>query len=208
MTETSAFGERSLSPTQKRGGPTSLVLVRHAATPWTRSQQHTGRTDVPLDKAGREQAIALGPRLQAYGATAVLSSPLSRALETCRLAGLGEHVEVTDLLLEWDYGDYEGRTTAEVHEERPGWSLFHDGSPRGELAADVGRRVDLLLAELASRPDGGVAVLFAHGHLLRVVAARWVGLEPEAGAFFVLGAPSISELGFERERHVIQHWNT
>ena len=196
------------APLARRGGPSSVVLVRHASTAWTKSGKHTGRTDVPLDSVGRAEAAALAQRLAAIKATRVLSSPLSRALETCRLSGLGDAVEECDLLLEWDYGDYEGMTTAEITSVRPRWNLFRDGCPGGEDAIDVGRRADALIAILLEDPPGGVVVCFAHGHLLRVLAARWVELEPEAGALFALRAPSISELGFEHDSRVVHVWNT
>jgi broad specificity phosphatase PhoE len=135
----------------------------------------------------------------------VLSSPLGRALETCRLAGLGDDVDVTDDLLEWDYGEYEGITTATIREGRPDWYLWRDGCPGGETAADVGRRVDRAIDAIAG-VEGAVA-LFAHGHVLRVLSARWLGLEPEGGAFFKLDTGTLSVLGYERETRVITRWN-
>jgi broad specificity phosphatase PhoE len=135
----------------------------------------------------------------------VLSSPLERALETCRLAGLGERVEVTDDLLEWDYGEYEGITTSTIRERRPDWYLWRDGCPGGESAADVGRRVDRVVGAIAG-VEGAVA-LFAHGHVLRVLTARWLGLEPEGGALFKLDTGTLSVLGYERETRVITRWN-
>jgi len=206
-TETGASIEAT-TPSAQVGGPSSVVLIRHASTAWTKSGKHTGRTDVPLDNAGRAEAAALEPRIADMGPTRVFSSPLSRALETCRLSGLGDLVEETDLLLEWDYGDYEGMTSAEIDAVRPGWNLFRDGCPGGEVTADVGRRADAFIAELFEGPPGGVVACFAHGHLLRVLAARWVELDPAAGALFALGAPSISELGFEHASRVVHAWNT
>jgi probable phosphoglycerate mutase len=143
----------------------------------------------------------------------VLSSPLSRALDTCRLAGFGDDVQLSDNLLEWDYGDYEGLTTPEIRLRAPHWRLFRDGCPAGEAAGDVGQRVDALLSELAGEASltagaATVVVLFAHGHLLRVLAARWLGLAPTAGAFFALDAPSVSELGHDRDTPVVRTWNT
>ncbi len=182
-----------------------VVLVRHGETPWTISGQHTGRTEVPLTDAGREQARSLAPRLAERRFARVLTSPLGRAVETCRLAGFGEHAEWRDELLEWDYGDYDGRTTADIRTERPDWLLWRDGCPGGEAAADVGARVDRLIAEL--RGDVGDAVLFAHGHVLRVLAARWAELEPEAGGRLTLSPAALSVLGWERERSVIRLWN-
>jgi probable phosphoglycerate mutase len=141
--------------------------------------------------------------LAEWGFAQVLSSPLQRALETCRLAGLGESAQTTDDLREWDYGEYEGITTAQIRESRPDWYLWRDGCPGGEQAADVGRRVDRVIASLG---EGDVA-LFAHGHVLRVLAARWIGLEPEAGALLALGTGTLSVLGYERETRVVKRWN-
>ncbi len=156
-----------------------IVLVRHGETEWSRDGRHTGRTDIPLTDAGRRQAQALGPALAGWEFELVLSSPLSRALETCRLAGLGERAQLRDELLEWDYGEYEGITTPEIRERRLDWVLWRDGCPGGEIAAEVAARVDPLVAELHAL--GGDAVLFAHGHVLRVLAARWIELAPGAG---------------------------
>jgi probable phosphoglycerate mutase len=181
------------------------VLVRHGETEWSRAGKHTGRTDVPLTEAGRQEAQAVGAALAKHRFALVLTSPLARAAETCRLAGLGETAEERDDLREWDYGAYEGRTTAEIRAKRPGWSLWADGAPDGETAAEVGERADRVIAELCS-VDGDVAV-FAHGHLLRVVAARWLGLEPGAGRMFALDPATISILGYERETPVIRLWN-
>ena len=182
-----------------------VVLARHGETEWSRDGRHTGRTDIPLTENGRAQALALREALAEWRFVRVLSSPLERALETCRLAGLGEQVETTEDLLEWDYGDYDGVTTAEIRETRPGWNLWRDGCPGGETAADVGRRVDRLIAGIEGA-DGDVA-LFAHGHLLRVLAARWVGLGPEAGALLALNTATLSALGYERETRVVRRWN-
>ena len=182
-----------------------VVLARHGETEWSRDGRHTGRTDIPLTENGRAQALALREALAEWRFVRVLSSPLERALETCRLAGLGEQVETTEDLLEWDYGDYDGVTTAEIRESRPGWNLWRDGCPGGETAADVGRRVDRLIAGIEGA-DGDVA-LFAHGHLLRVLAARWVGLGPEAGALLALNTATLSALGYERETRVVRRWN-
>lgn len=181
------------------------MLVRHGETEWSRAGKHTGRTDVPLTEAGRQEAQAVGAALAKHRFALVLTSPLARAAETCRLAGLGETAEERDDLREWDYGAYEGRTTAEIRAKRPGWSLWADGAPDGETAAEVGERADRVIAELCS-VDGDVAV-FAHGHLLRVVAARWLGLEPGAGRMFALDPATISILGYERETPVIRLWN-
>lgn len=184
-----------------------VVLVRHGETEWTISRRHTGRTDVPLTDAGRQEAKLIGARLADVHFAAVLTSPLSRAAETCALAGPDSDTPVveTDDLLEWDYGEYEGITTAEIHRERPDWYLWRDGCPGGETAAQVGARVDRVVAAL--RPLEGDAVLFAHGHVLRVLTARWLGLGPESGALFKLDTGTLSVLGYERTTPVITRWN-
>jgi broad specificity phosphatase PhoE len=182
-----------------------IVLVRHGETEWSRDLRHTGRTDIPLTDTGRERARMLRAALAEWNYLRVDTSPLSRALETCRLAGLGERARVTDALLEWDYGDYEGITTKEIREGRPDWSLWRDGCPGGETAEDVGARVDPLVAELKSA-EGDVA-LFAHGHVLRVLTARWLGLPPQGGRLFALSTATLSVLGYERETAVIRRWN-
>jgi broad specificity phosphatase PhoE len=169
------------------------------------SGRHTGRTDVPLTDEGRRQAELLRRPLERYRVTRVLTSPLRRAVDTCTLAGLGDGAERTDALLEWDYGEYEGLTTAEIRSERPEWSLWRDGCPGGETAADVARRVDPLVAEL--RGGEGDIALFAHGHVLRVLAARWLDMKPERGASFMLSTASVSVLGWEREVPAMQLWN-
>jgi probable phosphoglycerate mutase len=182
-----------------------IVLVRHGETEWSRTLRHTGRTDVPLTDHGRRQAEAVGRALRGRSFELVLTSPLQRAADTCRLAGFGAEAQVRDELCEWDYGVYEGRTTAEVREEIPGWTLFAGGVPNGETAAEVGARADRILAEVA--PVSGDVLLFAHGHVLRVLAARWVGLEPSAGRLFALDPATLSTLGHEREQRVLRSWN-
>jgi broad specificity phosphatase PhoE len=182
-----------------------ILLVRHGETEWSRDRKHTGRTDLPLTDTGRREAGKLREAVAGRSFARVLSSPLSRALETCRLAGLGDQAELTGDLCEWDYGEYEGITTAEIRKQRPDWYLWRDGCPDGETAADVGRRVDRVIASV-SEVDGDVA-LFAHGHVLRVLTARWLGLGPEAGALFKLDTGTLSVLGYERETRVITRWN-
>jgi len=182
-----------------------VILVRHGETQWSRSGRHTGRTDVPLTDTGRQQARRLATRLAGHPVDIVWSSPLSRATETCRLAGLGDRARLRDDLLEWDYGDYEGVTTAQIRGDRPGWLLWRDGCPHGEDATQVAARVDRVIAELRDlRQD---AALFAHGHVLRVLAARWLGLGPASGALLALSTASVSALGYEREIPVISLWN-
>ena len=187
----------------RRGG-NELWLVRHGATEWSTSGRHTGRTDVPLTAAGEEQARALGRLLGGRPFALVLSSPYQRALETCRRAGYGGAVEVTDDLREWDYGDDEGRTTVDIRKERPGWVVW-DGVPNGETVEEVGARVDRVIAR-AAVVDGDVA-LFAHGHCLRILAARWLDLPPVDGRLLALDTAALSVLGYEHEQRVIRGWN-
>jgi probable phosphoglycerate mutase len=182
-----------------------MLLVRHGETEWSVSGQHTGKTDIPLTDRGRRQGKLLGARLGERSFELVLTSPLSRASKTCELAGFGEQAKLSDDLVEWDYGLYEGRTTADIRAEIPGWSAWSHGCPEGEHAADVGRRADRAIGELRAA-QGDVAV-FAHGHLLRVLAARWLGLDPELGSALGLSTCTVSVLGYERERAVIWLWN-
>ena len=183
--------------------PSRLVIVRHASTEWSKSGRHTGRTDVPLDDDGRKMAAGLGPYLAPFACGLVRSSPLRRALSTCALAGFGDDPITDDGLLEWEYGAYEGWTTAEIRSDRPGWDLFRDGCPDGEDAVAVGARVDDFLARLAAT-GWPVAVAFAHGHVLRVLIARWLGLPPERGSSFLLAPGGIGVLSHERERTVLE----
>jgi broad specificity phosphatase PhoE len=180
-------------------------LVRHAETEWSRSGRHTGRTDVPLTDAGRERARELGARLGGHSFALALVSPLERARETARLAGLGDACEVREDLLEWDYGDYEGITTADIRAERPDWYLWRDGVPNGETADEVGARCDRVIEEIVS-VSGDVAVV-AHGHILRALAARWVEEPVSFGGRLFLSTGSVSVLGFEREVRVLRLWN-
>jgi broad specificity phosphatase PhoE len=191
--------------TVSEDAPHEVVLVRHGETEWTLTGRHTGRTDIPLTEHGREQARRIGATLRDRRFALVLSSPLSRALETCRLAGLGDLAEVTDDLLEWDYGEYEGVRTVEIRETRPRWSLWTDGVPGGETAAAVAERVDRVIDR--ARSAGGTVALFAHGHVLRVLTARWLGLPPEDGRLFAMEPAALSVLGYERETPVIRRWN-
>ncbi len=181
-----------------------VVLVRHGSTEWSERGCHSGRTDVPLTDEGRRQAEAIRPCIAAWRFAAVFTSPLSRARETAALAGFPD-ATVTDDLREWDYGDDEGRTTPEIREERPNWFLWRDGVPNGETLADVGARADRMV-EAVRAVDGDVA-LFAHGHVLRILTAQWLGLEPGRGRSFALGTGTISTLGYEREVPVIIEWN-
>ncbi len=181
-----------------------IVLVRHGETEWSRAGRHTGRTDVGLTPAGAAQARALAGRLGGpFGV--VLTSPLRRAADTCRLAGLGDRAEVVDELVEWDYGAYEGLTSAEIRRRRPGWSLWRDGVPGGEDAEAVAARLEPVVRRLA-RARHDVAV-FSHGHALRVLAARWLGLPAADGGLFALSTGAVSRLGREHGTPVILRWN-
>ena len=183
----------------------NVVLVRHGETEWSRSGKHTGRTNVPLTEKGRADAERLSSCLSGWSFARVFTSPLQRATETCRLAGLAEGSEIREDLREWDYGEYEGRTTPTIREERPGWSLWTDGVPGGERAEEVGARADRVIEEV--RGAGGDVVLFGHGHMLRVLTARWIALAPEDGSRFGLDPATIGVLGYERETPVILRWN-
>lgn len=183
----------------------AIWLIRHGETEWSLSGAHTGRTDLPLTAVGRKNAEAVGRYLAGRKFALVLTSPLSRARETCRLAGYGDVAILDPNLAEWDYGDYEGRTTAEIHKQRPGWYLWRDGVPNGETIGQVGARADSVLARIGE-VDGDVA-LFAHGHILRILTARWLGLTPDCGRLFALSTGSVSTLGYERETRVISQWN-
>ncbi len=182
-----------------------IVLVRHGETKWSAAGRHTSHTDVPLTEGGRRQGEALGSCLKGWRFALVLTSPLRRATETCRLAGLGDEAEIRPDLVEWDYGEYEGRTTSEIRMERPGWTLWSDGLPGGESAEQLATRADRILAE-ARRAQGEVA-LFSHGHFLRVLAMRWIGFPPREGRSLALDTATRSVLGFERETPVIVRWN-
>src|SRR5438094_9198456 len=184
-----------------------VYLARHGETAWTISHQHTGRTDLPLTPQGEAEATRLGQRLQGLTFAAVLTSPLRRAVRTCELAGFGSAVQIDPDLVEWNYGAYEGRTSADIHVERPDWQLFRDGAPAGESPDQIGARADRVIRRV--RAIEGNALLFASGHFLRVFAARWLGLAPGAGQYFLLGTASLSAVGYEHDRSepVIRLWN-
>ncbi len=184
--------------------PHQLFLVRHGETEWSRTGRHTGRTDVPLDEAGCLEAERLSAVVARHDFATVLHSPLSRAAETCRLMGT-IRATVDEDLREWDYGDYEGLTTAEIRRQRPGWDLFVDGAPGGETAGQVGQRADRVIARVGAEP--GDVLCVAHGHLLRVLAVRWVGLPAVAGRLLALATGSWGVLGWERETPVISRWS-
>ena len=183
-------------------------LARHGETEWSRSGRHTGRTDLPLTPAGEDAARRLGERLRGRAFALVLSSPLIRAWNTCELAGFGGAAERDADLMEWDYGTYDGRTTADIKAENPAWDLFRDGCPEGESAASVASRADRVIARL--RSAGGPTLVFSSAHLLRVLAARWCGQEPSFSRFLLLDTGSLSVLGYahnSRREPAIQVWN-
>lgn len=185
--------------------PHRVWLVRHGETEWSKSGQHTGRTDIPLTAEGERQGKALGRHLAGQAFARVLTSPLARARETCRLAGFGAVAEVSEDLLEWNYGIYEGRTTAAIRAEQPGWSIWTTAVAQGETVEQVGERARRVIAR-TDAVAGDIAI-FAHAHFLRILAACWIGLPPIHGRNLTLGPASLSRLGFERETRVIQVWN-
>jgi broad specificity phosphatase PhoE len=183
-----------------------IWLIRHGETAWSKSGQHTGRTDIPLTPHGEEQAGALRDRLAKLSPALVLSSPRQRALRTAELAGITVDAIDPDLA-EWDYGDYEGLTTPQIREQVPDWSLWTHGVPGGETAAQVGRRADRVLSAAATESAKGPVLLFAHGHISRVLGARWIGLATVDGGRFTLGTAAPSVLGSEHHLPVIERWN-
>jgi broad specificity phosphatase PhoE len=190
------------------GAETELWLVRHGETEWSLSGAHTSRTDIPLTDEGRRRAEKLRDFLKDTKFDAVFESPMHRARETCAIAGFGDVAVIENGLKEWDYGVYEGKTTKEIQAEIPGWSVWKDEIKGGETVDHVGERADGVIARaLAAAPDGGKVALFAHAHILRILAARWIGLAADGGRLFALGTGSVSVLGFERETRVIERWN-
>ncbi len=184
-----------------------IYLARHGETAWSLTGQHTGRTDLPLTERGERNARRLGKRLSGLVFTKVFTSPLQRAVRTCELAGFGSVAEVDPNLVEWTYGEYEGLRTVDIQTKRPGWQLFRDGCPGGESPAQVGQRADHTVGHL--RECKGNVLIFSSGHFLRVLAARWLGLEPAAGRFLMLKTASLSALGYENDlsRPVIDFWD-
>ena len=185
----------------------TLYIARHGETAWSLSGQHTGLTDLPLTERGQSNARRLGNQLRGRSFAHVFTSPLQRARRTCELAGFGAEAEVDRDLLEWNYGDYEGLRTAEIHAKRPGWELFRDGCPGGESASDVGARADRVVDRMRAVQQD--VLIFSSGHFLRVLAARWLGFEPQAGEHFLLSTASLSALSYEDDltRPVIKFWN-
>ena len=185
--------------------PHEVVLVRHGETDWSANLRHTGRTDVPLTEEGRHQAERVGRALRGRSFALVLTSPLERAVETCRLTGYGELAQARPDLMEWDYGEYEGRTTVEIRREVPDWTIWRYGAPGGESPDEVGARADRILQE--ARAAAGDTLIFSHGHFLRALAARWLELPPTEGRLFALDPATLSLLGHEREQPVLRTWN-
>ena len=184
-----------------------VYLARHGETAWSLSGQHTGRTDLPLTERGERNARALGERLRGMTFAKVLTSPLQRAVRTCDLAGFGAVAKIDPDLVEWDYGQYEGRRTAEIHAERPDWQLFRDGCPGGESPERIGARADRVVERV--RDVKGDVLVFSSGHFLRVFAARWLGLDASAGRYLLLSTASLSALGYEHNltEPAIRLWN-
>jgi len=184
-----------------------VYLARHGETAWSLSGQHTGLTDLPLTERGERNARSLGDRLRGLTFARIFTSPLQRARRTCELAGFGDRAEIDSDLVEWNYGDFEGRTSADIHQERPGWHIFRDGCPGGETPAQVDARADRVVRRV--RAVQGDVLLFSSAHFLRVLAPRWLGLEPAAGRFLVLSTASLSALGYEHNltEPVIRLWD-
>jgi broad specificity phosphatase PhoE len=184
-----------------------VCLARHGETEWSLTGQHTGLTDLPLTARGEQNARQLGERIRGLKFQHVFTSPLTRAADTCRLAGFADRAETTQDLVEWNYGDYEGRRTAEIRAERPNWDLFRDGCPHGESPAVIGARADRVVSKL--RAASGNVLVFSSGHFLRVLTARWLGMDPDAGRYFLLSTASFSTLGYEHNlrQPVIRLWN-
>ena len=185
--------------------PGELWLIRHGETEWSRSGAHTGRTDLPLTEQGRRNAEAVGRLLKGRPFALVLVSPLRRAVETCRLAGYGAVAQIEPRLQEWDYGDYEGRTTTDIQKEIPGWSQWSSPIPNGESIDQVAARARGVIERAVAA--GGDVALFAHAHILRILTACWLDLPPADGRLFALDTASLSTLGYERETRVISRWN-
>jgi broad specificity phosphatase PhoE len=186
----------------------ALFVVRHGATEWSKSGQHTGRTDLPLLPEGREKAATLAPVLAPITFSRVLCSPRQRARTTCELAGFGDRMEIIDDLAEWDYGDYEGLTSDQIHRDRPDWLIWRDGCPGGESPEQIAARADRVIdAALSGSGSEDPVILFGHGHILRVVALRWLGFAMEAGLRFALSPATISKLGHEHADRALEIWN-
>ena len=186
-----------------------LFLLRHGETEWSLSGAHTGRTDLPLTERGQQRAQAIGTYLNARPFAAIMTSPMLRARETCRLAGYSDSAKIEENLREWDYGDYEGRSTPDIRKDRPGWNLWEDGVPNGETVEQVADRARRVInkALFEAKNAGGDCALFAHGHILRILTACWLTLPPNAGRLFALDTATVSILGWERDTRAIRLWN-
>lgn len=182
-----------------------MVVIRHGETDWSAHKRHTGRTDVPLTEEGRHEAERIGRALRGWRFSLVLTSPLKRAVETCWLAGYGDRAVAREQLMEWDYGEYEGRTTLDIRQQIPDWTIWRYGAAGGESPEQVGARADLVLHEV--RSTEGDVLVFSHGHFLRAFAARWLDLQPSEGRLIALDPATLSVLGFEREQPVLRTWN-
>ncbi len=185
-----------------------IYLARHGETEWTLTGQHTGRSDIPLTPRGESDAVAIGNRLRGIAFDRVFSSPLARARRTCEIANLSDTCTIDHDLVEWDYGQYEGKRTLEIRAMRPGWKIFRDGCPGGESPGDIAARADRAIDRWRAR-DTGNTLVFAHGHMLRIIAARWLSLPPEAGQSFTLSTSSISTLGYDHglDEPAVRLWN-
>jgi broad specificity phosphatase PhoE len=190
-------------------GKHEIWLIRHGETEWSASGKHTGRTDIPLTACGRRQAKALGHRVKNHHFALTLSSPLSRAVDTCRLSGASDNPELSDALLEWDYGEVEGRKTVDIRREldNPTWTIWKNGTPGGETPEQIAERIKPVLERSADETLDGDVAIFAHGHVLRILGATWTGLPASAGQALGLTTASISMLGYEHETRVIKCWN-
>jgi broad specificity phosphatase PhoE len=186
-------------------GRPRLIGVRHGTTEWSLTRRHTGRSDIPLEPEGCAQAVEVGRRLEGHSFVVVLTSPLERARETCELAGFGDVARICDDLAEWDYGEMEGLTTEEIRAERPGWDIWKEGPIGGETLDEVARRAERVVNLVLS--GSGDFLVFAHAHILRIIAATWIGLEPLCGRSFSLSPATVSVLGWERETPVVSCWN-
>jgi len=184
-----------------------VLLIRHGETEWSLNRRHTGTTDIPLTDNGRSAATLLKPVLADHAFTLVLTSPMRRAWETCELAGLNERAQVDRDLMEWNYGDYEGLTPKEIHEKRPGWMIFTDGAPGGESPNQVRARIDRVITKIRAVAGKGNVAVFSHGHLIRALGARWLGLQVSDGRHFLLEPATINVVSYYRDVPAIEHWN-
>ncbi len=184
-----------------------VFLIRHGETEWSLSGQHTGTTDIPLTENGRQVARLLKPILANQPFALALTSPLRRARETCELAGLGQQCQVDPDLVEWNYGEYEGLTPKQIHDIKPGWMVFTDGAPGGETPEQIESRIDRVIGKIQAVGVKGDVIVFAHGHLIRAFAARWLGLRASEGRFFLLDTATVNVLTDYRDTPAVKRWN-